>query len=124
MSDHDRLMKLMNDLFVLAVFDGEEEKNLLDKMSALPDSMAKDIAELMTVALDTDWTRVREVLGDNAVKVSFGTLTSLEKSEMLMFKLVSRMVIRPLLDKYDAAMRMVETLTVSKEISKAQEEGE
>ena len=24
MSDHDRLMKLMNDLFVLAVFDGEE----------------------------------------------------------------------------------------------------
>lgn len=124
MSDRDRLMKLMNDLFILAVFDGEEEKNLLGKMSALPDSMAKDIAELMTVALDTDWTRVREVLGDNAVKVSFGTLTSLEKSEMLMFKMVSRMVVRPLLDKYDAAMRMVETLTVSKEIIEKQEEKE
>ena len=124
MSDHDRLMKLMNDLFVLAVSDGEEEKNLLDKMSALPDSMAKDIAELMTVALDTDWRRVREVLGDNAVKVSFGTLSSLKPSEMLMFKLVSRIVVRPLLEKYDAALRIVETLTVSKEITERQEEKE
>lgn len=124
MSDHDRFMKLMGDFFILSEFDDEEEKNLLGKMSALPDSMAKDIAELMTVALDTDWTRVREVLGDNAVKVSFGTLTSLEKSEMLMFKMVSRLVVRPLLEKYDAAMRMVETLTVSKEISETQEEGE
>ena len=122
MSDHDRLMKLMNDFFVLSVFDGKEEKGLLGKMSALPDNMTGDIAGLMTVVLDTDWRRVREVLGDNAVKVSFGTLSSLESSEMLMFKLVSRLVIRPLLEKYDAAMRMVETLTVSKEISEAQEE--
>ena len=124
MSDHDRLMKLMGDFFILSEFGGEEEKDLLDKMSALPDAATGDIAELMTVALDTDWTRVREVLGDNAVKVSFGTLTSLEKSEMLMFKMVSRLVVRPLLEKYDAAMRMVETLTVSKEISEAQEEEE
>ena len=122
MSDHDRLMKLMNDFFVLSVFDGKEEKDLLGKMSALPDNMTGDIAGLMTVVLDTDWRRVREVLGENAVKVSFGTLSSLESSEMLMFKMVSRMVIRPLLEKYDAAMRMVETLTVSKEISEAQEE--
>lgn len=124
MSDHDRLMKLMGDFFILSEFGGKEEKDLLDKMSALPDSMAKDIAELMTVALDTDWRRVREVLGDNAVKVSFGTLSSLKPSEMLMFKLVSRLVVRPLLDKYDAAMKMVETLTVSKEIIDKQEEKE
>lgn len=122
MRDHDRLMKLMNDFFVLSAFDGKDERDLLDKMSALPDSMTGDIAELMTVVLDTDWRRVREVLGDNAVKVSFGTLSSLESSEMLMFKLVSRMVIRPLLEKYDAAMKMVETLTVSKEITERQEE--
>lgn len=124
MSDHDRLMKLMGDFFILSEFGGKEEKDLLDKMSALPDATTGDIAELMTVALDTDWRRVREVLGNNAVKVSFGTLSSLEPSEMLMFKLVSRIVVRPLLEKYDAAMRMVETLTVSKEISGAQEEGE
>lgn len=124
MSDHDRLMKLMGDFFILSEFDDKEEKELLDKMSALPDNMTGDIAKLMTVVLDTDWNRVREVLGDNAVKVSFGTLSSLESSEMLMFKLVSRMVVRPLLEKYDAAMKMVETLTVSKEISEAQEEEE
>lgn len=124
MSDHDRLMKLMGDFFILSEFDDKEEKELLDKMSALPDSMTGDIARLMTTVLDTDWIRVREVLGDNAVKVSFGTLSSLEPSEMLMFKLVSRLVVRPLLEKYDAAMRMVETLTVSKEITERQEEGE
>ena len=122
MSDHDRLMKLMSDFFVVSEFDGREEKELLDKLSALPDNMTGDIAKLMTVVLDTDWNRVREVLGDNAVKVSFGTLSSLESSGMLMFKMVSLMVVRPLLEKYDAAMRMVETLTVSKEISEAQEE--
>ena len=122
MSDHDRLMKLMSDFFVVSEFDGREEKELLDKLSALPDAVTGDIAKLMTAVLDTDWGRVREVLGDNAVKVSFGTLSSLEPSEMLMFKLVSRMVVRPLLEKYDAAMRMVETLTVSKEIREAQEE--
>ena len=124
MSDHDRLMKLMGDFFILSEFDDKEEKELLDKMSALPDSITGDIAELMTVALDTDWRRVREVLGNNAVKVSFGTLSSLKPSEMLMFKLVSRIVVRPLLEKYDAALRMVEALTISKEIIDKQEEKE
>ena len=123
MSDHDKFKKLMDDLIVLSMIDYEkEEKAILGKMSELSDSATEDITRLMTSVLDTDWRRVREVLGDNAVKVSFGTLSSLESSEMLMFKLVSRMVVRPLLDKYDAAMRMVETLTVSKEIGEAQEE--
>lgn len=124
MSDHDKFKKLMDDLIVLSMIDYEkEEKAILGKMGELSDSATEDITRLMTFVLDTDWRRVREVLGNNAVKVSFGTLSSLESSEMLMFKLVSRMVVRPLLEKYDAAMRMVETLTVSKEISEAQEEG-
>lgn len=76
------------------------------------------------VRLENRIQRTEEAVSRLIVKVSFGTLTSLEKSEMLMFKMVSRLVVRPLLDKYDAAMRMVETLTVSKEISKAQEEEE
>ena len=123
MSDHDKFKKLMDDLIVLSMIDYEkEEKAILGKMSELSDSATEDITRLMTSVLDTDWRRVREVLGDNAVKVSFGTLSSLESSEMLMFKLVSRMVVRPLLEKYDAAMRMVETLTVSKEIGETQEE--
>lgn len=125
MSDHDKFKKLMDDLIVLSMIDYEkEEKAILGKMSELSDSATEDITRLMTFVLDTDWRRVREVLGDNAVRVSFGTLSSLESSEMLMFKLVSRMVVRPLLEKYDASMRMVETLTVSKEISEAKEEGE
>ena len=123
MSDHDRFKKLMDDLIVLSMIDFEKEgKAILGKMSELSDSATEDITMLMTFVLDTDWGHVREVLGDDAVKVSFGTLSSLEASEMLMFKLVSRMVVRPLLEKYDAAMRMVETLTVSKEIGETQEE--
>ena len=123
MSDHDKFKKLMDDLIVLSMIDFEKEgKAILGKMSELSDSATEDITRLMAFVLDTDWIRVREVLGDDAVKVSFGTLSSLESSGMLMFKLVSRMVVRPLLEKYDAAMKMVETLTVSKEIGEAKEE--
>ena len=113
---------LAEDLMILSVFGEQGEKELVGKLEMLYSGHTGDLSGLMTHVLGTDWNRVREVVGDNAVKIGVGALASLEKGDMLLFKLVSRLIIRPLLEKYDAAMRMVETLTVSKEIGEAQEE--
>ena len=110
------------DVFAVTMMGEKQEKDLVERIERMNLGGLGEAADVMTMALGTDWNRIGEVLGDTALKIGFGVFTSLEVDDMLSFKLVSRLIIRPLLEKYDAAMRMVETLTVSKEIGEAQEE--
>ena len=110
------------DVFAVTMMGEKQEKDYVKRIERMDLGGLGEVADVMTMALGTDWVRIRDILGDTALKIGFGVFTSLEVDDMLSFKLVSRLIIRPLLEKYDAAMRMVETLTVSKEISEAQEE--
>ena len=112
------------DVFAVTMMGEKQEKDLVKRIERMDLGGLGEAADVMTMALGTDWVRIRDILGDTALKIGFGVFTSLEVDDMISFKLVSRLIIRPLLEKYDAAMRMVETLTVSKEIGEVQEEGE
>lgn len=112
------------DVLAVTMMGEKMEKDLVKRIEGMNLGGLGEAADIMTMALNTDWVRIRDILGDTAIKIGFGVMMSLKGDNMFSFKLVSRLIIRPLLEKYDAAMRMVETLTVSKEISKAQEEGE
>lgn len=112
------------DVLAVTMMGEKMEKDLVKRIEGMNLGGLGEAADIMTMALNTDWVRIRDILGDTAIKIGFGMMMSLKGDDMFSFKLVSRLIIRPLLEKYDAAMRMVETLTVSKEISEAQEEGE
>lgn len=111
------------DVLAVTMMGEKMEKDLVKRIEGMNLGGLGEAADIMTMALNTDWVRIRDILGDTAIKIGFGVMMSLKGDDMFSFKLVSRLIIRPLLEKYDAAMRMVETLTVSKEISEAQEEG-
>ena len=111
------------DVLAVTMMGEKMEKDLVKRIEGMNLGGMGEAADVMTMALGTDWVRIRDILGDTAIKIGFGVMMSLKGDDMFSFKLVSRLIIRPLLEKYDAAMRMVETLTVSKEIGEAQEEG-
>ena len=110
------------DILAVTMMGERQEKDLVERIERMNLSGTGEAADIMTTALGTDWARIRDILGDTALKIGFGVMASLKGDDMFSFKLVSRLIIRPLLEKYDAAMRMVETLTVSKEIGEAKEE--
>ena len=125
MSDKgDFVRTAVRDVFAVTMMGEKEEKDLVKRLERMNLGGLGEAADVMTMALGTDWVRIRDILGDTALKIGFGVMMSMEGDDMLSFKLVSRLIIRPLLEKYDAAMRMVETLTVSKEIIEKQEEKE
>lgn len=111
------------DVLAVTMMGEKMEKDLVKRIEGMNLGGLGEAADIMTMALNTDWVRIRDILGDTAIKIGFGVMMSLKGDDMFSFKLVSRLIIRPLLEKYDAAMRMVETLTVSKEIGEAKEEG-
>lgn len=109
------------DVLAVTMMGEKMEKDLVKRIEGMSLGGLGEVADIMTMALNTDWVRIRDILGDTAIKIGFGMMMSLKGDDMFSFKLVSRLIIRPLLEKYDAAMRMVETLTVSKEIGEAKE---
>lgn len=111
------------DVLAVTMMGEKMEKDLVKRIEGMNLGGLGEAADIMTMALNTDWVRIRDILGDTAIKIGFGVMMSLKGDDMFSFKLVSRLIIRPLLEKYDAAMRMVETLTVSKEIGEAKEKG-
>lgn len=118
----DFVRTAVRDVFAVTMMGEKQEKDLVKRIERMNLGGLGEAADVMTMALDTDWVRIRDILGDTALKIGFGVMMSMEGDDMLSFKLVSRLIIRPLLEKYDAAMKMVETLTVSKEITERQEE--
>lgn len=89
----------------------------------------RETSEMIGTMFSTDVPdRMRDLLGDISVSVLVGMFIGAMKSDdignMVFFRLLMEKILSPLLAENESLRTMVRTLTVSKEISKAQEEGE
>ena len=103
----------MNDLLTLAHTDTKE---VVDHLPKLPEYEMEKGMEMLSVVLQIDVGRIRNLLGDDAVKLLLGFCMSsdLDGWVLVLFKTICTHIIDPLADKTEKMMTILKNMEALK----------